>query len=226
MPQHQPISRLATTMGALALAFAATFIHADSFSQTNLVSDVPGLAANTDPNLKNPWGVAFSATSPFWTSDQVTGLATLYNAAGTPQALVVTIPGGAPPSGPTGTVFSGLPGSFLVNGTPALFIFDTLHGTLAGWNASAGTTAVQMAATSGAIYTGLDLPLRGQFSARWPHQCIQFDMGAGLLTRDFYRPDPSGRLGPLQHPEHRRQPLRNLRPAWPRWNSSARWRRE
>jgi len=67
-------------MGALALAFAATFIHADSFSQTNLVSDVPGLAANTDPNLKNPWGVAFSATSPFWTSDQVTGLATLYNA--------------------------------------------------------------------------------------------------------------------------------------------------
>jgi uncharacterized protein (TIGR03118 family) len=157
MPQPQPIRPLATAIATLALAFATPFLHADSlgFSQTNLVSDVPGLAANTDPNLRNPWGVSFAATSPFWTSDQATGLATLYNAAGVPQGLVVTIPGGPPPSGPTGTVFSGLPGSFLVNGTPALFIFDTLHGTLAGWNASAGTTAVQMASTTGAIYTGL-----------------------------------------------------------------------
>src|SRR5258705_6041316 len=158
MPQHQPISRLATAMGALALAFAATYLHADSlgFSQTNLVSDVQGLAANTDPNLKNPWGVAFSATSPFWTSDQLTGLATLYNAAGTPQGLVVTIPGSAtPPSGPTGMVFSNVAGSFPVNGTPAAFIFDTLNGTLLGWNGSAGTTAVQMATTPRAIYTSL-----------------------------------------------------------------------
>ena len=154
MLQHQPVSRLATAISTL-LLLGTTFLHADSlgFIQTNLVSDVPGLAANTDPNLKNPWGIAFSATSPFWTSDQVTGLSTLYNAAGTPQALVVTIPGGAPPSGPTGMVFSSLPGSFLVNGNPAAFIFDTLNGTLAGWNG--GTSATQMAATPGAIYTGL-----------------------------------------------------------------------
>ena len=26
-----------------------------SYVQTNLVSDIPGLAAQTDPNLKNPW---------------------------------------------------------------------------------------------------------------------------------------------------------------------------
>ena len=155
MPQHPPISRLATAIPTLALAFATTCIHADSYTQTNLVSDVPGLAANTDPNLKNPWGVAFSATSPFWTSDQVTGVSTLYNAAGTPQALVVTIPGGAPPTGPTGAVFGNVSNSFLVNGAPATFIFDSLNGTLAGWNGSAGTTAVQMAATPGAIYTGL-----------------------------------------------------------------------
>jgi uncharacterized protein (TIGR03118 family) len=142
-------------MFTLALAFAATFLHADSlgFSQTNLVSDVQGLAANTDPNLKNPWGVAFSATSPFWTSDQVTGLSTLYNAAGTPQALVVTIPGGTPPTGPTGMVFSNVAGSFPVNGTAATFIFDTLNGTIAGWNG--GTTATVEATTAGAIYTGL-----------------------------------------------------------------------
>jgi uncharacterized protein (TIGR03118 family) len=156
MPQHPPTSRLATAISTLTLAFAATYLHADSFSQTNLVSNVPNLAANTDPNLKNPWGVAFSATSPFWTSDQGTGLSTLYNAAGTPQGLVVTIPPGAtPPNGPTGMVFSNLTGLFPVNGTAATFIFDTLHGQLLGWNGSAGTTAVQMAATPGAIYTGL-----------------------------------------------------------------------
>ena len=35
------------------------------YVQTNLVSDIPGLAQSTDPNLKNPWGVSFSATNPF-----------------------------------------------------------------------------------------------------------------------------------------------------------------
>jgi uncharacterized protein (TIGR03118 family) len=156
MPQNQPISRLATATCTLALAFAPTFLHADSFTQTNLVSDVPGMAANTDPNLKNPWGVSFSATSPFWTSDQGTGLATLYNAAGVPQGLVVTVPGSAaPPTGPTGQVFSNLAGSFLVGAAPATFIFDNLNGTISGWNGGAGTTAVVERTTPGAIYTGL-----------------------------------------------------------------------
>jgi uncharacterized protein (TIGR03118 family) len=156
MPQNQSISRFATAIGTLALAFAPGCLHADSFTQTNLVSDIPGLANNTDPNLKNPWGVSFSATSPFWTSDQVTGRATLYNGAGTPQSLVVTIPGSStPPSGPTGTVFNGAAGAFLVNGTASNFIFDNLNGTISAWNGSAGTTAVQMASTPGAVYTGL-----------------------------------------------------------------------
>jgi uncharacterized protein (TIGR03118 family) len=158
MPQTLPLSRLATALGTLALAFAATYSHADSlgYAQTNLVSDVPNLAANTDPNLKNPWGVAFSATSPFWTSDQATGVSTLYNAAGVPQALVVTIPGSAaPPTGPTGMVFSNIAGQFPINGTAATFIFDNLNGTISGWNGSAGTTAVVMATTPGAVYTGL-----------------------------------------------------------------------
>jgi uncharacterized protein (TIGR03118 family) len=157
MPKNQPISRLATAMGTIALVFAPTFLHADSlgFTQTNLVSDIPGKAANTDPNLKNPWGVAFSATSPFWTSDQGTGLATLYNVAGVPQGLVVTIPGSAPPSGPTGQVFSNVAGSFLVGAAPATFIFDNLNGTISGWNGAAGTTAVVEHTTPGAIYTGL-----------------------------------------------------------------------
>src|SRR4051794_23989470 len=64
----------------------------DFYAQTNLVSDVPGLAPTLDPNLKNPWGMSFNATSPFWVSNQLTGTSTLYNGAGVKQALTVTIP--------------------------------------------------------------------------------------------------------------------------------------
>ena len=73
----------------------------NNFTQTNLVSDIPGLAVTTDPDLVNPWGVSFSPTSPFWVSDNGTGLATLYNGAGDKLGLVVTVPppGGAAPTG-------------------------------------------------------------------------------------------------------------------------------
>ena len=64
---------------------------ATMFVQTNLTSDIKGLAANMDGNLKNPWGMSFSPTSPFWVSDQMTNVATLYNGAGVPQSLVVAL---------------------------------------------------------------------------------------------------------------------------------------
>src|SRR5438105_3732175 len=67
---------------------------AQHYKQTNLVSDVPGLAASTDPDLVNPWGLTRSATSPWWVSDNGTGKSTLYNGAGNKLALVVTV---APP---------------------------------------------------------------------------------------------------------------------------------
>ena len=127
------------------------------YLQTNLVSDVPGLAANTDPNLKNPWGVSFSPTSPFWVSDQATGLATLYDGAGNIIPLVVTIPSIGVPPGPTGQVFNGTTSFVLPNGSPARFLFDTLDGQLLGWNGSPRTTALNVAITTGAIYTGLAL---------------------------------------------------------------------
>src|ERR1700693_2217609 len=63
-----------------------------SFHQTNLVSDIPGLAKHMDPNLKNPWGLSSSATSPIWVSDNNAGVSTLYAGDGTAIALVVTIP--------------------------------------------------------------------------------------------------------------------------------------
>src|SRR5271169_792160 len=113
----------------------------NSFSQQNLVSDIPGLAAWTDPNLVNPWGVSFSPTSPFWVSDNGTGLATLHNSTGTPLSLVVTIPpptGQQGPAAPTGQVYN--PNTANFNG--ARFIFATEDGTISSWKGSKGTNAV------------------------------------------------------------------------------------
>ena len=49
------------------------------YVQTNLVSDIPGLAMATDPHLVNPWGVSFMGGSPFWISDQGSNSTTLYS---------------------------------------------------------------------------------------------------------------------------------------------------
>src|SRR6185437_2118508 len=89
---------------------------AQRYQQTNLVSDVDqinGVPTNhtqpLDPQLVNPWGLAASATSPLWISDNGTGLSTLYQGSGAKVSLVVTLPvpaGQTTPAAPTGTVFN------------------------------------------------------------------------------------------------------------------------
>src|SRR6202035_3251668 len=64
-----------------------------AYHRANLVSDRPGMAATTDPNLVNPWGISSAPTSPMWVSDNNAGVTTLYNGAANPSIpLVVTIP--------------------------------------------------------------------------------------------------------------------------------------
>jgi uncharacterized protein (TIGR03118 family) len=146
----------------LFLAFAsATLVSASAraqYVQTNLTSDIPGLAANTDPQLKNAWGMSFAPTSPFWISDAGTGVSTLYDGAGVKQALVVTIPGpgGTVPGVPTGQVFNNAGVFVLPNGASATFMFASATGTISGWNAAAGTTAItQVNGFPSSSYTGL-----------------------------------------------------------------------
>src|SRR5215472_15631350 len=101
-------------LAALVLVVSSPAVG-QSYKQTNLVSDLPGVANITDPNLVNPWGIAFGPTSPFWISDNNAGVSTLYNGAGTPfppgSPLVVMIP---PPGGGTG---AGTPTGVIFNGT-------------------------------------------------------------------------------------------------------------
>ena len=124
-------------------------------SQAFLASQGFAPAVTEDPDLINPWGTSFSATSPFWISDQGTGKATLYNGFGAKQGLTVTIPGSPTgPSGPTGQVFNPTNDFVLSNGARALFIFANLNGTISAWNQAAGTNAL-VTTSPGGIYTGL-----------------------------------------------------------------------
>jgi len=148
---------------ALSLLILPSASFAQHYTQTNLVSSIPGVGTNPtnplDTQLINAWGLTRSVTSPWWVSDNHTGLSTLYNGAGTKLGLVVTIPvppGGSAPSAPTGVVFNGtsdfsLPGS---TPAPARFIFVTEEGTIAGWNGGTTASIVVDNSSKGAIYKG------------------------------------------------------------------------
>jgi len=130
----------------------------NSFTVVPLVSDQPGVAPNTDPNLVNAWGLASSATSPWWVADNETNKSTLYRGSdGVPfppppaSPLVVNVH-----NAPTGTVFNPTTGFVLPTGGKALFLFDTEEGKVLGWNGAQGTNAVVVAdLADGAIYKGL-----------------------------------------------------------------------
>jgi uncharacterized protein (TIGR03118 family) len=143
-----------------------SFCRADTlYQQTDLVSDVPGLAQVTDPNLVNPWGVSFSAASPWWVSNAGNNTSTLYavtSAGVTVNPLVVAIPTtGSGPQGPTGQVNNSTASDFVIptDNAKASFIFANLNGTISAWNGalSPNTQAVVVATTAGASYTGLAL---------------------------------------------------------------------
>ncbi len=160
------------TAGAALTLIMGAVSFAQHYTQTNLVSNTSGVAPVTDPQLINPWGLSRSSSSPWWISDNGTGLSTLYNGPGAKQGLVVTVPPADPnnkntPLGtPTGTIANGSPTDFLLApGKPSLFLFSTIDGTIAGWNptvalavgaAPPSTHAVTVVKTSdGSSYTGL-----------------------------------------------------------------------
>ena len=157
-----------------ARAFAAGIATFDSpaapaiYRQTNLVSDLPGVALVQDPLLVDPRGVALSATSPFWVADTATERATLYrgDVGGGPLVInselsSVFIERGSntgPPSTPTGVV-ANTTDDFVVSGAdltgPARFIFATFGGDLNGWNPLFGSAAFVAKSMPGRTYTGL-----------------------------------------------------------------------
>jgi uncharacterized protein (TIGR03118 family) len=175
-PAHPSVQQLGRLRVALALGLVTALVTlapaapaaarqpGNAYHQTNLVSDLPGLAQLTDPDLVNPWGMAAGPTTPVWVADNGTDKATLYPGFvnGSPiqkAGLVVNIPGGAP----TGQVFNPTPGFVVRSGDasgPARFIFDSEAGLVTGWNPGVpppppSTQAQVGASVPDAIYKGL-----------------------------------------------------------------------
>jgi uncharacterized protein (TIGR03118 family) len=149
---------LAVVIAALFATVPLQAAEENSYTVTPLVSDQPGVAPVTDPNLVNAWGLAASAASPWWVADNETSVSTLYNGnTGQPVPLVVSV---GTDSGPTGVVFNGGSGFVVTNGTqsgPARFIFDGEDGVLRGWNMGVDGTHALVAGTGDpdAIFKGL-----------------------------------------------------------------------
>ena len=133
-----------------------------SVAQVNLVSNSSSIPAPiTDPNLVNPWGIASDANGFAWVANEGSGVATYLGPGGpTPEGTSVVIPSasGTTKGSPTGIVYNATT-SFAINGTPSLFLFATLDGTISGWNGQlTGTPTAALAvnnSASGAVYTGL-----------------------------------------------------------------------
>jgi hypothetical protein len=163
---------LVLAVAFLTTAVASRVLAAQNFlyTQTNLTSNLPNQAANQDTNLQNAWGVAFLPSSlfpggsPFWISDNSSGLSTLYDAAGALVAPPVNIPS---PTSMTGGTPTGLVSNLNLFTDPTandfmsdVFIFDTEDGTIVGWQTPPMTFNTQAVVRvdnshSGTVYKGL-----------------------------------------------------------------------
>ena len=155
--------------GGIQEASVPNIAPGSAYRQTNLISDVPGLAPVLDPLLVNPWGITSRGTSPFWVSNNGTSTTQLIrgDVGGIPVTLnpapqTINIPGGLP----TGTVANTTtdfqitpPGGGAA--AASLFIFSSITGNITAWNGAQGTTAKNAVAMPGHVMTGLAIGANG-----------------------------------------------------------------
>jgi uncharacterized protein (TIGR03118 family) len=145
------------TLGVVSLAVATAASAQTGYTQTNLVADQAGVAAHTDAQLSNPWGISFLPGDVFWIANNNGGTSTTYDAAGNKQTITTGIPVAAhnpcAVGCPTGTVANAVTTDF----GGASFIFDTEDGVIASWNGTANAKTQVDNSTNGAVYKGLAL---------------------------------------------------------------------
>jgi uncharacterized protein (TIGR03118 family) len=176
MNQVSLVARGALQFAALAFALTlgtAAIADPGNYIVHNLVSNQSGVADHQDTNLQNAWGIVVGPTTPFWVSDNTSGVSTVYdgkgnpilvpNPPGPPVPLVVTIPGGAN----TGITFNPSASDFLIpcGAAPsaAAFLWATENGNIAGWNGTCGSTAVILPTTQipNGVYKGIAIAGNG-----------------------------------------------------------------
>jgi uncharacterized protein (TIGR03118 family) len=188
------------------------------YGQTNLVSDIPGLAPVTDANLVNPWGISHAPNGPFWISDNGKGVTTLYQGNGSKVPLVVTIPppAGGSTSAPTGQVFNSTNDFMISSGGasgPSRFLFATEDGTISGWNPAVPPPPPPLStqaffgvdnSATGAVYKGLALAKNGSdnflYAANFHNNTIDVfdkDFAPTTLAGSFTDPHPVAGFAPF-----------------------------
>ncbi|HEV3298219.1 MAG TPA: TIGR03118 family protein [Planctomycetaceae bacterium] len=150
------------------------------YQQINLVGYKAGMAQLTDSNL-NGWGMTSLPNGTFCVANAfTTGVATFYDASGHVLPQTITVPGSAkgsaalglgPGGHPTGVVYNPTSNFVISEGgkcAPARLIFDSIDGTISGWNPAVDPTHAiliqdSFAAGKPAVFTGLEMAQsRGQ----------------------------------------------------------------
>ncbi len=172
---------------------------AQVFQPINLVTDDPAFNPGkiTDSNLVNPWGVSFRGTTPFWVSDNGTGVSTLYSVdpvtnVPTKVGLTVAIPGDGSVTGQVST-FGGALSPF--NGDSFLFVNE--DGTISGWRNALGTNAERLqVADPSNVYKGSAFATTGGHSYLYAANfhsgnidVLKGDSGAPNLAGKFTDPN-------------------------------------
>jgi uncharacterized protein (TIGR03118 family) len=180
----------------LCLGLAVLFVSNAALAQyqlKNLVSNQIKAAKFADPLQVNGWGLARSAGSPFWVSDQGSGWSTIYNGAGVKEGLVVSVPSfdGAGPGQPTGIVVNGS-SDFQIGGANSFFLFATLDGTISGWAPQTNRNDAIIVVNNwaaGASYTGLAVTNRASgnllYAANLAKDVVEVYDGGFNLVNSF-----------------------------------------
>jgi uncharacterized protein (TIGR03118 family) len=157
--------------------------QSNNYTQTNLVSNVPGLALTVDDDLVHPWGMDVSANKPFRIAANGKGKFKSYDANGAQQDPrgVIAVPDGVTvAANPTG-VAANTTGLFVPPSSLSTpFLFATRQGTIsteyADDRGDIKTTTILVVnhSSQGAEYTGL--------AVLTPDCCAPY-----LAVADFHR---------------------------------------
>jgi uncharacterized protein (TIGR03118 family) len=196
-----------TTGGASAAAKAKGGSDTRMFRQVNLVSDIPGLAMLTDPDVKNPWGIAFGpkkTPTPLWVNnqfnpasgsglpeDQLTNITLYAGANGVNPISKVGLEVQA--SSPTGIVFNPT-SDFVINqggtDTPARFLFNEIFVNDAGTAPESRITGWSNLPAPAPTTTSTDARMDGQFSTGLALVPRHNGVPAHLLAVNGFTGDP------------------------------------
>jgi uncharacterized protein (TIGR03118 family) len=190
MNQTFRLNFLAAAVFAVIVSFTGS-AFAQHYVNAALVKNT-GTAKHIDPQMINPWGLAYAPGAPFWLSDAGSGLSTLYDGTGVKQSLVVTIPtgSGAGTGSPTGIVYNGS-SEFQIDNWTSAFLFATLDGTISGWshfdpnNALIGVNN----SSKGNVYTGLAITSKASgnmiYAADFAHNKVDVYNGTFKFVKSF-----------------------------------------